>query len=77
MQLKFIKKRHRTSLKENTLDQLLRILVEGPPLSEWTADGALELWLREKASLLNWNFGVKLCVLDFVNCVNCVSWSTN
>jgi len=28
---------------------LLRIHVEGPPLTEWQADGALELWLREKA----------------------------
>ena len=48
-QLKLIKTGHRTSLKENTLDQLLRIHVEGPPLSEWNADGALDLWLREKA----------------------------
>ena len=48
-QLKLIKTSHRTSLKEDTLDQLLRIHVEGPPLAQWQADGALELWLREKA----------------------------
>jgi len=48
-QLKLIKTSHRTCLKEDTLDQLLRIHVEGPPLAEWQADGALELWLREKA----------------------------
>ena len=48
-ELKLIKTGHRTCLKEDTLDQLLRIHIEGPPLSEWKADGALELWLREKA----------------------------
>ena len=40
---------HHTCLKEDTLDQMLRIHVSGPPLSEWKADGALELLLKEKA----------------------------
>ena len=35
--------------KGRTLDQLLRIHVNGPPFSEWKADGTLELWLKEKA----------------------------
>ena len=48
-QLKLIKNGHRTCLKEDTLDQLLRIHVNGPPFCEWKADGALELWLKEKA----------------------------
>lgn len=48
-QLNLIKTSHHTCLKEDTLDKLLRIHVEGPPLAEWQADGALELWLREKA----------------------------
>ena len=47
-QLKLIKIGHCKSLKENTLNQLLRIHVEGLPLPKWNADGALELWLREK-----------------------------
>ena len=28
---------------------MLRIQVNAPPLSEWKADGALELWLKEMA----------------------------
>ena len=48
-QLKLIKTSHCTCLKQDTLDQLLRIHAEGPPLAEWQADGALELWLMEKA----------------------------
>ena len=34
-QLKLIKNNRRTCLREDTLDQLLRINVEGPPLSDW------------------------------------------
>lgn len=47
-QLKLIKSNRRTCLREDTLDQLLRVNVEGPPLAEWDATGALELWWKEK-----------------------------
>ena len=40
-QLKLIKTGHRTCLKEDTFDQLLRIHINGPPLSKWKADGVL------------------------------------
>ena len=48
-QLKLIKSSHRVCLGEDTLDQVLRIHVEGPALGEWKADGALHLWLKDKA----------------------------
>lgn len=52
-QLKLIKLNRRTSLGEDTLDQLIRINVEGPPLSKWDASGALELWFKEKTRRVN------------------------
>ncbi len=52
-QLKLIKNSRRTCLGENTLDQLLRINVEGPPLADWDATRALELWWREKTQRVN------------------------
>ena len=48
-QLKQIKDDFRCSLNESTLDELLRIAVEAPPLSNWHAEGALDLWYKEKA----------------------------
>ena len=51
--LKLTKTNRRTCLGEDTLDQLIRINVEGPPLSEWDAGGALELWTKEKVRRLN------------------------
>ena len=33
--------------------RLVRINVEGPPLSEWDASDALELWTKEKVRRLN------------------------
>ena len=52
-QLKLIKNDRRTCLKEDTLDQLVRINVEGPPLSNWDASGAFELWMKEKVRRVN------------------------
>ena len=52
-QLKLIKVNRRTSLGEDTLDQLIRINGEGPPLSKWDASGALELWFKEKTRRVN------------------------
>ena len=42
-QLKLIKTNRHTALKEDTLDQLLRINTEGVPLSDWDSTGALQL----------------------------------
>lgn len=52
-QLKFIKTKLRTCLGENQLDDLMRIQIEGPPLSEWDATGSINLWLKEKARRVN------------------------
>ena len=51
--LKFIKSNQRTCLKENTLDELIRINVEGPPLAKWDASQAVELWSKEKHRRVN------------------------
>ena len=42
--LKIIKTMNRTSLSVNTLDDLLEIFVEGPPLDCFSADSAVDLW---------------------------------
>lgn len=47
--LKLIKDNQRTCLKEDTLDHLLRIKAEGPPLAEWDASHSVELWWSEKS----------------------------
>ena len=52
-QLKLIKSDRRNRLNENTLDQLLRINVEGPPLADLDASHAVELWLQDKARRVN------------------------
>ena len=52
-QLKLIKTSNRTCLSEDTLDQLVRISVEGPPLSQWNASGAISRWFSDKHRRLN------------------------
>lgn len=52
-QLKLIKSDRRNRLGENSLDQLLRINVEGPPLGDWDATQAVELWLQDKTRRVN------------------------
>ena len=52
-QLKLIKNNQCTCLHENTLDHLLRINVEGPPLSDWDPTHALELWYVDKSRRLD------------------------
>ena len=42
--LKIIKTFNRTSLSVNSLDDLLEIFVEGPPLDCFSADAAVDLW---------------------------------
>ena len=43
-QLKLIKTNRRTNMGEDSLDYLVRVNVEGPPLSEWDASRAFEFW---------------------------------
>ena len=52
-QIKLIKNNRRTCLNENTLDELVRINVEGPPLSKWDSSFALDMWLKDKARRVN------------------------
>lgn len=52
-QLKLVKTSNRSCLNEDTLDQLVRITIEGPPLSQWNASGAISLWLADKRRRLN------------------------
>ena len=49
LQLKQIEDDFRCSVNENTLDELLRIAVEAPLLSNWNAEGILNLWYKAKA----------------------------
>ena len=48
-----IKTSSHTCLSEDTLDQLVCISVEGPPLSQWNASGAISKWLSDKHRRLN------------------------
>ena len=52
-QLKLIKVNWHTCLKEDTLDRLIRINVEGPPLSKWNVSCAFELWEKAKVQRVN------------------------
>ena len=52
-QLKLIKTNRRTNLGEDSLDYLVRVNVEGPPLSEWDASRAFELWQHAKIGRVN------------------------
>ena len=52
-QLKLIKTNRRTNLGEDSLDYLVRVNVEGPPLSEWDASRAFELWQHAKIRRVN------------------------
>ena len=47
--LKQIKDDFKCSLNESTLDELLTIAVQAPPLCYWNAEGALDLWYKEEA----------------------------
>ena len=46
--LKLIKSDRRSSLSEDTLDHLVRITVDGPPLAQWDASDVEHLWWRSK-----------------------------
>ena len=47
-QLKLIKSRVRNRMKEETLDSLLRIAIEGPPVQEFPVSEAVALWAKKK-----------------------------
>ena len=47
-QLKVIKTNRRTCLGEDRLDSLLHIATTGPPLSNWDATPAVQLWWSDK-----------------------------
>ena len=46
--LKLIKTERRNSLSEDHLDDLMRISVDGPPLSQWDATPSVHLWWKDK-----------------------------
>ena len=53
--MNIIKTDHRNCLGEDHLDDLMRIAIDGPPLSQWDATGAIKLWWKDKQ---------RRCVLD-------------
>ena len=46
--MKVVKTDRRTSLKADTLDNLMEINVEGPSVENFTADHAIKLWWGDK-----------------------------
>lgn len=54
-QLKLLKSKSRTRLTSDSLDQLVRITVEGPSLQNWNAAGALDLWFNDKSRRVHQN----------------------
>ena len=46
--LKLVKSDRRNCLSEQHLDDVLRIMVEAPPLSQWDSSRAVQLWWRDK-----------------------------
>ena len=42
--MKFVKNSRRANLENDTLNDLLEIYIEGPPLSSFGPDVAIELW---------------------------------
>ena len=47
-QLKLIKTRIRNRMNEKTLDSLLRIAIEGPPVCDFPVNEAIQLWAKKK-----------------------------
>lgn len=47
-QLKLIKTNIRNRMSEKTLDSLLRIVIEGPPLDDYPISDAVSLWAKKK-----------------------------
>ena len=49
--LKIVKTKCRTSFDTSTLSDLLELSIEGPPLSSFTPDAAVDLWWRECSTM--------------------------
>ena len=43
-----IKLDHRNCLSEHHMDNILRIMIDVPPLSHWDSTGAIHLWKQDK-----------------------------
>jgi hypothetical protein len=56
-QLKLIKTRVRNRMNEKTLDSLLRIAIEGPPISEFPVTETVKLWAT-KSTTVNLTFSI-------------------
>lgn len=52
-QLKLTKSDRRSCLKQDRLDNLLRIRIEGPPLHKWNSDNAIHLLWGDKTCRVN------------------------
>ena len=48
--LKVIKTEKRTSLNSDTLEDLLEIKTEGPPLSSFSSDSSVDLWWKDSST---------------------------
>ena len=46
--MKLIKSDRQSSLSEDRLDDLLQIAVDAPPLAQWDASAAVQLWWKDK-----------------------------
>ena len=46
--MKVVKTDRRNCLEEDHLDDLMRITIDGPPLSQWNASQAVTLWWKDK-----------------------------
>ena len=57
--LKIVKGNNRTSLNTSTLDDLLEIFVEGPPLTDFSADSAVDLWWKDCCTTRRPNQGAR------------------
>ena len=57
VQLKTVKANRRSCLGEDRLEYLIRIQLEGPPLQQWDASRAVELWWTDKSRRINRSAG--------------------
>ena len=55
--MKIVKTNRRSCLGEDRLENLIRIQLEGPPLQQWDASRAVELWWTDKSRRINRSAG--------------------
>ena len=68
-QLKFTKSDSISCLKQDLLDNLLRIMIEGPSLEKWNSDKAIHLWWGDKSHRVNRSETSRPCTLS-----SCCHW---